>query len=114
MERRGVVSVPCCQAVGLSHTILAPAQSLPVFPGVGTLALPDAWGCVTLLPPCIFLESQHTSSSGTLCEFSVGQLFQFNVSLTVFFRILSGVKFECSNLRFLGGLPSIFLDTGGQ
>lgn len=54
------------------------------------------------------------SSSGTLCEFPVGQLFQFGVSLTIFFRILSGVKFECSNLRFLGGLPSIFLDTGGQ
>ena len=66
-------------------------------------------------PPTVhFSESQHTSSSGTSCESSVCQLFQFDVSLTIFFRILSGVKFECSNLSFLGGLPSVFLDTGGQ
>ena len=35
---------PCCQAVRLSHSVLAPAQNLPVFPGIGTLALPDAGG----------------------------------------------------------------------
>lgn len=39
-KEEGLFLSPCCQAVGLDHT----AQSLPLSPGVGTLALPDAWG----------------------------------------------------------------------
>ena len=43
-KEEGLFLSHCCQAVGLNHTVLTPAQSLPVSPGVGTLALPDTWG----------------------------------------------------------------------